>query len=102
MIRPGLLIASTSKADHFGTSANCFWFSIVVAPFWCCGFGFLALKRGFPPRRDVGYDWALDRTPGGAKRSGALGGFAESCACGLSWHNRPAKGELNQMSRCEF
>lgn len=24
-------------------------------------FGVLALKTGFPPRRDVGYDWALDR-----------------------------------------
>ena len=38
-----------------------------------------------------------DRTPVGAERSGALGGFAESCACGLSWHNRPAEGKLNQM-----
>lgn len=27
----------------------------------CCGLGFWALKTGFPPRRDVGYDWALDR-----------------------------------------
>ena len=34
-----------------------------------------------------------ERTPVGAKRSGALGGFAESCASGLSWHNRPAEGE---------
>jgi hypothetical protein len=24
-------------------------------------FGVLALKTGFPPRRDIGYDWALDR-----------------------------------------
>ena len=24
-------------------------------------YGVLALKTGFPPRRDVGYDWALDR-----------------------------------------
>lgn len=34
-----------------------------------------------------------ERTPVGAKRSGALGGFAESCADGLSWHNRPGEGE---------
>jgi hypothetical protein len=40
----------------------------------------------------------LERTPGGAELSGALGGFAESCACGLSWHIRPAEGELDLKS----
>jgi hypothetical protein len=65
MIKPGLLTASTSKAAHFGMSAVCFWFSIVVAPFFVFGFGFVALKTGFPPRSDVGYDWALDRTHAG-------------------------------------
>jgi hypothetical protein len=62
MIRPGLLTASTSKAAHFGMSADCLWFSNCRCSFsvllW---FGVLALKTGFPPRRDVGYDWALDR-----------------------------------------
>ena len=45
-------------------------------------FGVLALKTGFPPRRDVGYDWALDRAHlwrNGVehlKRSGELRGRA--------------------------
>ena len=61
MMRPGLFTASTSNAAHFGMSGDCLWFSIVVAPFRCrCGL-VLVLRRGFPPRRDVGYDWALDR-----------------------------------------
>ena len=34
---------------------------------------------------------------GGAKRS--TRSEAESCAGGLSWHNRPYEGELNQLSR---
>jgi hypothetical protein len=44
----------------------------------------------------------------GAERSGALGGFAESCACGLSWHNRPEEGEtkldfcVSSRSGCEY
>jgi hypothetical protein len=38
-----------------------------------------------------------ERTPEGAKRSGALGGFAESCAGGLSWHNRPGEGETKSI-----
>src|SRR5437870_5593908 len=40
MIRPGLLTASTSKADHFGMSGFCVCvcvcFSIFFAPFRCC------------------------------------------------------------------
>jgi len=38
-----------------------------------------------------------ERTPVGAERSGALGGFAESCAAGLSWHNRPGEGETKSI-----
>ena len=60
-------------------------------------FWFEVLKECFPLVGTLGHEWVPERTPEGAERSGALGGFAESCACGLSWHNRPAEGELNQM-----
>src|SRR6266571_9343458 len=46
MIKPGLLTASTSKADHSGMSGLsvcvcvCVCFSIVFAPFRCCIFVF--------------------------------------------------------------
>lgn len=54
MIRPGLLTASTNKADHLGTSgAGLEWCCMVGAPFAARGFG-LGLKTVFPPRRDVG------------------------------------------------
>ena len=58
MIRPGLLTASTSKADHLGTSALV-WndVALVGAP---SVFG-LGLKPVFPPRRDVGHEWVPDR-----------------------------------------
>jgi hypothetical protein len=49
MIRPGLLTASASSADHFGMSADClFCLSIVVAP----SFNLLLLKGELPPRSD--------------------------------------------------
>src|SRR2546423_14909437 len=54
MIRPGLLTASTSKADHLGMSTDrvaCL--SMIGAPFAARVFG-LGLKTVFPPRRDVG------------------------------------------------
>ena len=51
------------------------------------------LKQCFPLVGTLGHEWVPERTPVGAKRSGALGGFAESCAGGLSWHNRPGEGE---------
>src|SRR5439155_3570143 len=46
MIRPGLLTASTSNADHFGMSVVWVCFSIVFAPF-CCR-SVLVFKRSFP------------------------------------------------------
>ncbi len=58
-------------------------------------FGVLALKTGFPPRRDVGYDWALDRAHlwrNGVehlKRSAELRGRAVV-------DNENAEGETNQ------
>ena len=43
---------------------------------------------------------ARTHTPrGGAKRS--TRSEAESCAGGLSWHNRPDEGELNQFASAD-
>jgi len=55
------------------------------------------LKQCFPLVGTLGHEWVPDRTPVGAERSGALGGFAESCAGGLSWHNRPGEGETKLL-----
>jgi hypothetical protein len=94
MIRPGLLTASTNKADHLGTSGaglvacRC----MVGAPFAARVFG-LGLKTVFPPRRDVGTRVGARTHTRRGERSGALRGFAESCAGGLSWHNRPVEGK---------
>src|SRR5713226_7340861 len=52
MIIPGLLTASTSKADHFGMSTDrvaCL--SMIGAPFAVRGFGLV--NAGFPLRSDV-------------------------------------------------
>ena len=63
-------------------------------------FGVLALKTGFPPRRDVGYDWALDRAHlwrNGVehlKRSAELRGRAVV-------DNENEEGELIRESRLE-
>jgi hypothetical protein len=74
MIRPGLLTASTNKADHLGTSgAGLEWccigsvlLSLLVVLVW-------GLKQCFPLVGTLGHEWAPERTPVGAKRSGALG-----------------------------
>ena len=94
MIRPGLLTASTNKADHLGTSGaglvacRCIDALLSLRVVLVRG-----LKQCFPLVGTLGHEWVPERTPVGAKRSGALGGFAESCADGLSWHNRPEEGE---------
>ena len=93
MIRPGLLTASTSKADHFGMSADCVvWvcFSIVFAPF-CCR-SFLVFKKVFPPRSDVGYVWRRKSTPAGPQRSG---GVADLCSV-AGVDNVNGEGETNE------
>jgi len=72
MIMPGLLTASTNKADHFGMSGDgLLCLSICVAP---SAFVFLVfgLKTAFPPRKDVGTRVGARRTPEGAKRSAAV------------------------------
>src|SRR5690349_24001535 len=63
-------------------------------------FFFLMIRR--PPRSTLFPYTTLFRSRthtrrGGAKRS--TRSEAESCAGGLSWHNRPYEGELNQLSR---
>ena len=102
MIRPGLLTASTNKADHLGMSTDrvaCL--SMIGAPFasvfWSGG-----LKQCFPLVGTLGHEWVPERTPVGAERNGALGGFAESCAGGLSWHNRPVEGETKIIVSLEW
>lgn len=56
-------------------------------------FGLRVLKTLFPLVGTVGARVGARCTPKGAERSGALEGFAESCARGLSWHNQPVEGE---------
>src|SRR6266550_1884776 len=96
MIRPGLLTASTNKADHLGTSGaglvacRC----MVGAPLlrgWS-----LVLKTGvFPLRSDVGTRVGARPTQALPERSGGLGGFAESCRAGSRGTMRAKKGETN-------
>src|SRR2546421_12879112 len=95
MIRPGLLTASTSKADHFGMSADCFClsFCIVVSP----SFGFVLLRRCFPlAAKKIETTGRSFASPAGAKRSGALEGCAELCEWAVV-KNRSAEGETNQL-----
>src|SRR5260221_9283473 len=89
MIRPGLLTASTSNADHFGMSADCVvWvcFSIVFAPF-CCR-NVLVFKRVFPPRSDVGYVWRRRAHPQGRNAVEE----SQTCAMWLAWTMRTKRG----------
>ena len=59
--------------------------------------------NNIPPRnRGRGKRLGTRMHTAGAERSGALGGFAESCAGGLSWHNRPGEGETKLDFSCEF
>ena len=64
------------------------------------------LENAFPPSVvELAHDWAPDRTPAGPERSGGLGGFAESCAGGLSCDNgTEGGGKLNRKlsSRLEW
>jgi hypothetical protein len=94
MIMPGLLTASTNKADHFGMSGDdLLCFSIVMLlPLATFGLG---LKTVFPPRRDVGTRvGARTHTRRGETKCSSRS-EAETRAGGLSWHNRPGEGETN-------
>src|SRR5260370_40532500 len=91
MIRPGLLTASTSKADHLGMSTDrvaCL--SMIDAPF-AAWFGLL--NAGFPLRSDVRTRVGAQPTQGLPERSGGLEGFAESCRLGSRGRMRAKKGE---------
>src|SRR5947207_13454437 len=93
MIRPGLLTASTNKADHLGTSGaglvacRC----MVGAPFAARGFGLV--NAGFPLRSDVRTRVGAQPTQALPERSGGLGGFAESWRLGSRGSMRPKKEE---------
>src|SRR6266550_1665015 len=95
MIRPGLLTASTNKADHLGTSgAGLELCCMVGAPFAARGLGSLVLRtRVFPLRSDVGTRVGARPTQVLPERSGGLGGFAESCRAGSRGTMRAQKGE---------
>src|SRR5437763_13123822 len=96
MIRPGLLTASTNKADHLGTSGAGLvaYRCIVRCSFRCAWFWSLVLKTGvFPLRSDVGTRVGARPTQGLPERSGGLGGFAESCRAGSRGTMRAKKGE---------
>src|SRR2546427_11682358 len=74
MIRPGLLTASTSNADHFGMSGFCVcvsdWFCIFFAP----SFVLVFLRRCFPlAAKKIETTGRSFASPAGAQRSGALG-----------------------------
>src|SRR5260370_5386507 len=95
MIKPGLLTASTNKADHLGTSgAGLVCLSIGRVPFVLRGLGSWVLRtRVFPLRSDVGTRVGARPTQGLPERSGGLGGFAESCRAGSRGTMRAQKGE---------
>jgi hypothetical protein len=64
------------------------------APFAARGFG-LGLKHCFPLVGTLGHEWAPERTPKWGETEWSTWSEAESCAGGLSWHNRPVEGKLN-------
>ena len=91
MIRPGLLTASTSKADHFGMSADwVVWvcFSIVFAPFAVVVFW--SLRGCFPLVSDVGYVWRRRAHPQGRNAVEE----SQTCAMWLAWTMRTERGKL--------
>src|SRR6266700_7110242 len=101
MIRPGLLTASTNRADHLGMSTDrvaCL--SIVGAPFAARGFGLV--NAGFPLRSDVRTRVGAQPTQALPERSGGLGGFAESWRLGSRGRMRAKKGETKLKLLCEF
>src|SRR5438876_8457825 len=91
MIIPGLLTASTSKADHLGMSTDrVASLSMIGAPF-AAWFGLL--NAGFPLRSDVRTRVGAQPTQALPERNGGLGGFAESWRLGSRGRMRAQKGE---------
>src|SRR5436190_18622359 len=98
MIRPGLLTASTNKADHLGTSGAGLvaYRCMVGAPFAARVVGLWSQKQGvFPLRSDVRTRVGAQPTQVLPERSGGLGGFAESWRLGSRGRMRAKKGETN-------
>src|SRR6266542_6805334 len=97
MIMPGLLTASTNKADHLGMSTDrvaCL--SMIGAPFRLARCWSLVLRTGvFPLRSDVRTRVGAQPTQALPERSGGLGGFAESWRLGSRGRMRAKKGETN-------
>src|SRR5438067_8581544 len=94
MIVPGLLTASTSKADHFGMSADCFCPSlcIVVSP----SFGFVLLRRCFPlAAKKIETTGRSFASPAGAERSGALGAKHRVVRMGCREESKRRGGQTN-------
>src|SRR5436305_6340684 len=90
MIRPGLLTASTSRADHFGMSADVLvCLSIVVSP----SFGFVLLKGCFPLVATEGTRLSAHSAHRRAERSGALKAKRRvvRMGCRLRWKRRGGK-----------
>src|SRR5207244_679099 len=82
MIRPGLLTASTNKADHFGTSGAGLvaYRCMVGAPFATGG---LVLKMRFPPSVvESQHGWVLSVAPGRSQRSGEPEWSLRNGGCG--------------------
>src|SRR6185295_2760926 len=103
MISPGLLTASTNKADHLGTSGAGFE--------WCCIGSVLlslrvvlvwGLKQCFPLVGTLGHEWVPERTPVGAKRSGALGAERRVVRAGSRGTIGPSRGKLRWTARLEW
>ena len=61
-------------------------------------FRLLFLKIEVPPRMDVGTRVGARTHTRRGETKWSTRRDAESCADGLSWHNRPYEGELNQLS----
>src|ERR1043166_7816825 len=100
MIVPGLLTASTSRADHFGMSADCFClsFCIVVAP----SFGFVLLRRCFPLAAKEGTRRGCPlRTPEGATQWSTCR-EAKSCADGLGVYDVAQRGKAFGLYPCWY
>src|SRR5713226_6821857 len=77
MIRPGLLTASTNKADHLGMSTDrvaCL--SMIGAPFASVVLVFGLKHAVFPLRSEVGTRVGARPTQGLPERSGGLGRFS--------------------------
>src|SRR5688572_22587136 len=98
---PGFSTASINNADHFGTSGEgLLCLRMCGAPFVSLIVVF-GLKTAFPPRRDVGTRVGARTHTRRGETEWSTRSEAESCAGGLSWHNRPKEGETKSVRSAE-